>query len=220
MMYYRYSCEWNMVRFARADGSKGSNKRQLEEPTPWTEMVSNLEGNKKKRKKNKEVESGKKEETLGQGTKIRDIGTGGQQTKLVNAFQAVKNQKTEEKRIGRPAQTTQNAVKKNKKEKKKGAKTSEPEYTITPEGKRVKVFRDGTARTWFDLPYEESDTMTRYENMWVKKEMVGELDRLKAALQEEGLDKKEVRRTSALPVCVYICLFFIFQFPCCSLYTS
>lgn len=181
-----------MVRFARADGSKGSNKRQLEEPTPWTEMVAHLES-KKKRKLIKKDESGKNDKPPGQGIKENDIGPGEQETGLQNAVQVMKNQKTGVRKEEHPLQT-QNTAKNDKKKRKKGEKTSEPEYTITPEGKRVKVFRDGTERTWFDLPYEESDVMTRYESMWVKKEVVEKLDLLKATLQEEGLDKKEIMK--------------------------
>lgn len=177
-----------MVRFARAEGSKGSNKKQYEDATPWAEIVSQLETNKKKRKNNQdEVESGKTDGILGQAAAKKK-----QKTTLQNAFQTTNNQKTD-KEEEQPEPSVQNANKKSKKTK-KGPKTSEPEYTINSEGRRVKVFRDGTERTYFDLPYEESDTMTRYEGMWVKKAMVGELDRLKAALEEEGLDEKGIMR--------------------------
>ncbi|KAK8375509.1 hypothetical protein O3P69_008384 [Scylla paramamosain] len=184
-----------MVRFARAEGSKGSNKKQYEDATPWAEIVSQLETSKKKRKENHdEEESEKKEGIIGQtAKKKKTIDTGKQETGPQNAFQTIKDPKTDEKE-GHPVPSIQNAFKKSKKEKKKGPKTSEPGYTINSEGKRVKVFRDGTEKTWFDLPYEESDTMTRYDNMWVKKAMVGELDRLKAALEEEGLDKKGIMK--------------------------
>uniref|UniRef100_A0A0P4WC15 CCHC-type domain-containing protein n=1 Tax=Scylla olivacea TaxID=85551 RepID=A0A0P4WC15_SCYOL len=184
-----------MVRFARAEGSKGSNKKQYEDATPWTEIVSQLETSKNKRKKNhNEEESEKKEGIIGQtAKKKKTIDTGKQETGPQNAFQTIKDPKTDEKE-GHPVPSIQNAFKKSKKEKKKSPKTSEPGYTINSEGKRVKVFRNGTERTWFDLPYEESDTMTRYDGMWVKKAMVGELDRLKAALEEEGLDKKGIMK--------------------------
>ncbi|MPC07747.1 Zinc finger CCHC domain-containing protein 9 [Portunus trituberculatus] len=188
-----------MVRFARAEGSKGSNKKQYEDATPWTEIVSQLETSKKKRKKNQDEEDNeKKDGILGQvANKKKKIDTGKQETRLQNAshsaFQITKNQKND-KENGQPVLAVQNAVKKTKKGKKKGPKTSVPEYTISSEGKKVKVFRDGTERTWFDLPYEESDTMTRYDGMWVKKDMVEKLNCLKAALQEEGLDEKGIMR--------------------------
>lgn len=186
-----------MVRFARAEGSKGSNKRQLEEPTPWVEMVEQIESNKKKKKIKKEKGSRRKDDdTLGQTMKnySKEIDDGDQDIKPQNTLQHVMKQESEanKKEKNEPVQPTQDLVK-NKEKKKKGLKTKEPEYTIS-EGKKVKVFRDGTQRTWFDLPYEENDLMTRYEGMWVKQEMVGELTRLKAALEEEGLDKKEMMR--------------------------
>lgn len=185
-----------MVRFARAEGSKGSNKRQLEEPTPWLEMVEQLNVTKKKKKSKKDLGNERNYDTLDQTTKKKKGKTdaGKQDIKVQNITQHVTELKSkankEEK--NEPNLTTQNLVGKKKKIK-KGSKSMEPEYTITSDGKRVKVFRDGTQRTWFDLPYEESDLMTRYEGMWVKQEMVSELDRLKATLEEEGLDKKEVR---------------------------
>lgn len=197
-----------MVRFARAEGSRGSNKRQLEEPTPWIEMVEQIESTKKKKKKKEIGDSRKGDDTLGQPPKIysKEIDAGEVDIKLQNAFQHVMKQEPEadKKERNEPVQTTQDLVKNRKK--KKGLKTKEPEYTISSEGKKVKVFRDGTQRTWFDLPYEESDLMTRYEGMWVKQEMVGELTRLKAALEEEGLEKKEVRPLSYLYSILFLLL--------------
>ncbi|KAG0715123.1 hypothetical protein GWK47_001366 [Chionoecetes opilio] len=182
-----------MVRFARADGSKGSNKRQYEEPTPWTEMVSHLDhkDNNNKRKKNKEkVEkqtTKEKEESIG-------LGEQEQESRPQNAFQAATDTRAGEQEGDRlPAHPTQDSTHTNKK-KKKEKQPAVPEYTINAEGKRVKVFRDGTQRTWFDLPYEESDTMTRYESMWVKKVMVAQLDRLKASLKEDDLDQKQIMK--------------------------
>lgn len=183
-----------MVRFARAEGSKGSNKKEYEDATPWADIVSQLETNNKKRKKNQtEAESEKQNGILGQDAKKKkENSTVKQETTPQNPFQPTKDQKTDQEK-GQQVPSIQDKVKKRKKGKNKELKTSEPQYTINSEGKRVKVFRDGTERTWFDLPYEENDTMTRYENMWVKKAKVGELDCLKAALVEEGLDKKSVR---------------------------
>ncbi|XP_045112529.1 THO complex subunit 2-like [Portunus trituberculatus] len=134
-----------MVRFARAEGSKGSNKKQYEDATPWTEIVSQLETSKKKRKKNQDEEDNeKKDGILGQvANKKKKIDTGKQETRLQNAshsaFQITKNQKND-KENGQPVLAVQNAVKKTKKGKKKGPKTSVPEYTISSEGKKVKVF--------------------------------------------------------------------------------
>lgn len=195
-----------MVRFARAEGSKGSNKRQLEEPTPWVEMVEQIESKKKKKKSKKETGATESDDcTLEQTTKKKKIVIADEQDKLQNALQHMKKQKPEvEKERSGLTQTTQD-LDESKRKKKKGLRTTGPDYIITSEGKRVKVFRDGSQRTWFDLPYEESDFMTRYEGMWVKQEMVGELERLKAALEEEGLNKKEVRRPS-------VCLQFFYCF--------
>lgn len=183
-----------MVRFARAEGSKGSNKRQLEDPTPWVEMVEQLEGNKKIKKMKKEKGNRRKDDyTLGQTMKkySKEI-DGNKDTRPQSILQHVFKQESEAniKERNESVQPTQDLIK--NREKKKGLKTKDPEYTIS-DGKKVKVFRDGTQKTWFDLPYEENDLMTRYEGMWVKQEMVCKLTHLKAALEEEGLDKKEVR---------------------------
>lgn len=197
-----------MVRFARADGSKGSNKRQLEEATPWIEMVKQIESNKKMKSK-KKMESRRDDDgTLGETTKKKKIKLDDSEESITsqNMLQYVTKEKFEAKKeeSNESTQAAQILIKKRKKEK-KDLKTKDPEYTITSEGKRVKVFRDGTQRTWFDLPYEESDLMTRYEGMWVKQEVVDELDRLKATLEEEGLSKKEVRRPL---VCMSTIFFF------------
>lgn len=180
-----------MVRFARAEGSKGSNKRQLEEPTPWAEMVEQIECTQKKKKK--KTQKGKDDGSLEQTVnEKKQMLVTGKQDKPQSAFQHVKRQRSElEKEKNEEALAGKDLVE-DKVKKKKHIKKTDPEYTITSEGKRVKVFRDGTQRTWFDLPYEESDLMTRYDGMWVKQEMVQELDRLNAALKEEGLNEKEV----------------------------
>lgn len=169
-----------MVRFARADGSKGSNKRVLEDATPWSEMVAQLasspgkinsEGgqvNEKKRKKRKVT-----------GTCVAGDA----------------DNKEDEKQHSEPVATVKGTGKKRKNKKDKEKETFPPklDFIIDTEGERVKEFKDGTKRTWFDLPYEENERMTRYDNMWVKQEAVEELNQLKEHLTELNLNKVEVR---------------------------
>ncbi|KAK3879024.1 hypothetical protein Pcinc_016380 [Petrolisthes cinctipes] len=95
------------------------------------------------------------------------------------------------------AEVTETDKKKKKKKKKNKEKVNCPpkvEFVVNNEGQRVKVFKDGKERTWFDLPYEENERMTRYANMWVKRERVAKLDQLKESLKEQNLGQKETMR--------------------------
>lgn len=180
-----------MVRFARADGSKGSNKRVLEEPTPWTEMVPREKMSKKR-----------KEEAAGEAT----VEAGFNKVKRKTLWQEESPACGDEKDVSvtpesqeKPGNIELNnsseggkRKKRGKKKKDKSLNKSQPEYTINEKGQRVKVFKNGKERTWFDLPYEESDRMTRYDNMWVKCEMVAKLDQLRASLKEQELSPEEV----------------------------
>ncbi|KAK8723379.1 hypothetical protein OTU49_011683 [Cherax quadricarinatus] len=309
-----------MVRFARAEGSKGSNKRVLEEPTPWAEMMaqkmnrdendSNAGGAKKKKKdelvvnrksanitkeksnkinkkdkieeqeeekpegiktllnkcegqekkkwkkdKIEEQEEGKPQEmqTLlnkceGQEKKKRkkdkieeqEEGKPQEMQTLLNKCEGQekkkrKKDKIEEQEEGKPQEMQillnkcegQDKKKRKKdkieeqeegkpqemqillnkcegqdKKKRKKRKTdkenlsnkSKPEFVVNSKGERVKVFKDGTERTWFDLPYEDNERMTRYDGMWVKRKMAEKLESLKASLKEQGLEGKEIMR--------------------------
>ncbi|KAG7173238.1 hypothetical protein Hamer_G014561, partial [Homarus americanus] len=84
--------------------------------------------------------------------------------------------------------------KKKKKKDKKNVTELKQEFTINSEGQRVKVFKNGIERPWIDLPYEDNERMTRYDNMWVKREMVEKLDQLKASLKEGNHGEQEVMR--------------------------
>lgn len=274
-----------MVRFARAEGSKGSNKRVPEEPTPWHELaptkipesradiektLKNVEkdkskegGNncitkkdvtkKKKRvldesggdtlqikkkkcvgkddtvdKENEEINSVevkknkkkikkkaendvKKGEVKGKKKRKLDKANGEENTVAVQ----IKKKKSSADESGDEGKVVSDKLEKNddciekssdvkQKRKKKtqkmenGKAEEKKEFVINDKSQRVKVFKDGTERTWFDLPYEEGQRMTRYDNMWVKKEVVEKLDQLKGSLKEEGHSEKEVSRRGLL----------------------
>nr|XP_045599138.1 uncharacterized protein LOC123758654 [Procambarus clarkii] len=164
-----------MVRFARADGSKGSNKRILEEPTPWSEMIAQR--------------TTKTEQDSNEGSPKK------KKLELVDGKDAAEAKKLKTE-IKKTVLTEDKAVKGKKKKKVKEIISSDPkkEFVINSQGQRVKVFKDGTERTWFDLPYEDNERMTRYDGMWVKQEMVEKLDLLKESLRVEGLDAVVVMR--------------------------
>ena len=181
-----------MVRFARADGSKSSNKRVMEEATPWSEMVSQM-----KRRKELNPES------------VEEIGNEREQDKAkVNSELSLENSvssKSEnEKELGsdesppedkskvskkktkkKPANTAPEDKSKvsKKKTKKKPANTEDTNYVIE-DGKKFHVAKDGKKRPWFVMPYEENDRMTRYEGFWVKRKMVKKLNDLKETFNE------------------------------------
>lgn len=175
-----------MVRSVKAKGSKGSNKK----------LVSQLKASKKKRKNNQdEAESKKKDRLVGQAAvKKRKIATGKQGTRPQKAFQTTKNQKIDKKKNKQPMSSVQNAKKMGNKRKQKVSKTSKHDYAINSEGKRAKVVCSSTEKSSFDLPCEENDTKTEYEDMWVKKVQRGELDHLRAKLEKEGLNQKKLEK--------------------------
>ena len=65
---------------------------------------------------------------------------------------------------------------------------------INQKGERIKKFKDGKERPYFDLPYEEGERMTRYEGMWIKKESLEKLIAQKDALDAAGLSRADVSR--------------------------
>ncbi|KAK4305063.1 hypothetical protein Pmani_023028 [Petrolisthes manimaculis] len=210
-----------MVRFARAEGSKGSNKRVLEDATPWSEMVAQMpqdtttstttpkdasiprdsstegghgnDSNSKKKRKKKDgtcTEEKKKKKTK---VEVNEM------VELVEGNVREEDDDDDEMNQSEPsAEVTETDNKKKKKKKKKNKeKVNCPPsvgFVVNNEGQRVKVFKDGKERTWFDLPYEENDRMTRYANMWVKRERVDKLDQLKESLKEQNLGPKETMR--------------------------
>lgn len=175
-----------MVRSVRAKGSKGSNKK----------IVLQLKASKKKRKNNQNAaERKKKDGNVGHAAvKKRKIATGKQGTRPQNAFQTTKNQKTDKETKEQPVPSVQNANKKRKEGKKKVPKTSKHDYAIDSEGKRAKVVCSSTEKSSFDLPCEENGIKTEYEDMWVKKVQRGELDRLRAKLEKEGLNQEKLKK--------------------------
>lgn len=187
-----------MVRFARADGSKGSNKRVLEEPTPWTEMVpqsnqvfDNTDEDRPKKKK----AADEKTEGVDGVSKVKKVKKAKKKLQkkenLTNNEEPPEGQQEKESEVGHEEYDVK---KKKKKKKNKEHVPQKPvqEFVVNNKGQRIKVFKDGTERPWLDLPYEEGDRMTRYENMWVKCDMVAKLDQLKESLKEQELDQKEV----------------------------
>ncbi|CAL4147676.1 unnamed protein product [Meganyctiphanes norvegica] len=214
-----------MVRFARAEGSKGCNKKVLEEATPWEEMVGqakaakniqddvvkesseseNIDGKKKKRKKSIEnitdseikTESATSDVVKKKKKKV-DKENGIENNIIAKKEGNVDNKDVDESEMTLTNDETEAGDKKKKRRKKKGgdAKKAEAsqEFKINAKGQRVKVFKDGKERTWFDLPYEDGERMTRYKNMWVKKEMVTKLDELQATLSVQEQDSKVVMR--------------------------
>lgn len=296
-----------MVRFARADGSKGSNKRVLEEPTPWHELTpaqmpeskaevkETAESVGKGKKKGKAVtdgsvkkgvakkkkrlldesgadtlqmkkkkciakdehidkendeqvksdqltgkansveatgvkktlkkkklassnskangDAGKKGEIKGKKKRKLDKANGEENSNTVqikkkksSADESVNVEKVEiEKVIENEENNNEKSSNVKQKKKKKKAQKNDngkveekKEFVINDKSQRVKVFKDGTERTWFDLPYEEGQRMTRYDNMWVKKEMVDKLEQLKVTLKGEGHSEKEVSKIGFL----------------------
>ncbi|KAF2353442.1 Zinc finger CCHC-type [Trinorchestia longiramus] len=53
--------------------------------------------------------------------------------------------------------------------------------------------KQGVARPWIDIKYEENDRMTFYDGFYVKKEAVEDLDKLKRSLELEGLGGEKVK---------------------------
>ncbi|XP_076067907.1 uncharacterized protein LOC143040624 [Oratosquilla oratoria] len=196
-----------MVRFARAEGSKGSNKRQLEEPTPWEEMklqtgtddevTSVVKEKKKKKKQEVEVsENGKANEGPGDAeNKVEDPDNEDSKV-LQNSSVEDLSPDSEDKQMenGHEEKTLSRREKKKLKLEKKSEEGDKPEFILNDKGQRVKVFKDGKERLYFDLPYEEGERMTRFEGFWVKTDVVESLKSLKASLKSEGIEEKEMRR--------------------------
>lgn len=294
-----------MVRFARAEGSKGSNKRVPEEPTPWHELapIKVPESNPDIGKTSKNFEEDKSKESGNNGIakkgvtkkKKRLLEESGSDTVQIKKKKSISKDDTVDKEneeinsdqaTGKGNSVKVTKIKKNikknaeknmkkgevkGKKKRKLDKTSEEEntdgvqikkkknianesgneekvvidklekdddcsekssnvkqkkkkkaqkmdngkgeekkkYVINDKSQRVKVFKDGTERTWFDLPYEEGQRMTRYDNMWVKKEVVEKLEQLKGTLKDEGHSEKEVSRIGLICCIVTIVLLFL-----------
>lgn len=167
-----------MVRFARAEGSKGSNKRVLEDATPWSEIVAQI----KKKKTGESVEeiTFKKEEK-------EDI----QESNFLNRFQDL-TEKPQEVEDLEESDEKQDPVSKSKK-KKKSKEVLEDSRMIIENGQKFYVAENGRKRPWFELPYEENDQMTRYEGFWIKTEMVKKLNDLRSTLSET-MDADTVRK--------------------------
>ncbi|XP_068233235.1 kinesin-like protein KIF21A [Palaemon carinicauda] len=167
-----------MVRFARAEGSKGSNKRVLEDATPWSEMVAQM-------KKNKPADS------------IEDIGIEKEEEKKIveesnflNRFQNMPERpESEDEEDKEDTAVKEEPVARSKKKK----QVFEDSRMVTENGQKFHVAENGKKRQWFELPYEENDKMTRYEGFWVKCEMVKKLNELRSTLSET-LDADGVRK--------------------------
>lgn len=204
-----------MVRFARAEGSKACNKKVLEDATPWEEMVTqakndtvkkkkshkseNIESEVKtesdanevvKKKKKSKVEKENVESSNNIGKEDPEIKKSNEDMPSGATFEVNKMPLTNEE--------IKTEEKKKKRKKKKGTDVqnseTKQEYKINAKGQRVKVFKDGKEKTWFDLPYEEGERMSRYKNMWVKKDMVAKLGELEETLKVQEQDSKIVMR--------------------------
>lgn len=198
-----------MVRFARADGSKGSNKRVLEEPTPWSEMVAqkktkpeNIEVEKKTKPENIEVE---KKTTKNKKKKLFDK----KKTTLINQNddntekipEEIESCSSDEKKPGenetQKEETTsphkEKSLPRSKKEKKKIKLDVDNLKFVFENNQKYQVLDNGKKRPWFDLPYEESDRMTRHEGFWMKPEVAKQLVELKENLSAT-LDSDKVRK--------------------------
>ncbi|RXG71079.1 hypothetical protein Avbf_02108 [Armadillidium vulgare] len=165
-----------MTRFARAEGSKGSNKRECEDATPWKVMKKDILVQK---------ENGKKTKNVNEKTKSVVPSPKGVNLKSPTNIEDVNFDET--------LQTEQKNTKKDGK-KKKGTSLEEMKKNwVIEDGKRYKVFKDGTKKPWFDLGYEENDVMTRFNNFFIKHEDVDELNQYEKSLQEQNLSDKELR---------------------------
>ncbi|XP_064106178.1 uncharacterized protein LOC135215444 [Macrobrachium nipponense] len=168
-----------MVRFARAEGSKGSNKRVLEDATPWSEMVAQM----KKTKADESVEDitfkKEKNEVIQESTNF------------LNRFQDLNEKPQDAEDLEEPDDKQEPGSKSKKKNKNK--EPLEDSRMVIENGQKFFVADNGRKRPWFELPYEENDQMTRYEGFWIKTEMVKKLNDLKSTLSET-MDADTVRK--------------------------
>lgn len=205
-----------MVRFARAEGSKACNKKVLEDATPWEEMVAQAKDDKVKKKKShrsETIESEVKTESLANEVLKKKKKSKSEKEKNIESNNNCEkeNPETNESNEDMPCGETDEVNempftndeiktedKKKRRKKKKGTDVqnseTKQEFKINAKGQRVKVFKDGKEKTWFDLPYEEGERMSRYKNMWVKKDMVAKLGELEETLKVQEQDSKVVMR--------------------------
>lgn len=181
-----------MTRFARADGSKGSNKKTYEEATPWHEMKNDLlktlkKNKKKKTLKKKETNAFIKDNKEVLNKPFKTVITENKNQNLSHSFTLKEKTKEREKKFD-DSQVDETS----KKSKKNISLEEKKKNYIIEDGNKYFPCKDGTKKPWFDLPYKENDIMTRYKNFYIKREAIPELEAFQKSLEEKNLSPQQV----------------------------